>query len=130
MRADRLVDRLARATARHSPVAEWGLAQAMHVFGCGRPSAALHAARAYHTRDVSALVTQDVLLLAGAEDHYVPAGQLHDQARALTAARSVTTRLFTATEHAAAHCQVGNLPLAVRVISDWIAQRQRPPLMP
>jgi hypothetical protein len=60
------------------------------------------------------------LLLAGAEDHYVPLQQLWDQARMLTSARSITARVFTADEHAQAHCQVGNLPLVVRVMSDWI----------
>ena len=50
----------------------------------------------YRTRDVSSLLTQDVLLCAGAEDHFVPLHQLYDQARWLTQARSVTTRIFTA----------------------------------
>jgi hypothetical protein len=39
------------------------------------------------TRDASPLVRQDVLLLAGAEDHYVPLEQLHDQMRWLVSAR-------------------------------------------
>jgi hypothetical protein len=38
----------------------------------------------------------------------------------LTSARSVTARVFTAQEHAQAHCQIGNLPVAVRVMSEWI----------
>jgi hypothetical protein len=70
--------------------------------------------------DVSSSVTQDVLLWAGAEDHYVPLHQLYDQARWLTNARSVTTRLFTRAEHAQSHCQIGNLGLAVHTIGRWI----------
>jgi repressor of nif and glnA expression len=38
----------------------------------------------------------------------------------LTAARSITARVFTAEEHAQSHCQVGNLPLAIGVICEWI----------
>jgi hypothetical protein len=34
--------------------------------------------RKYETASVSALLTQDVLLMAGAEDHYVPGHQLPD----------------------------------------------------
>jgi pimeloyl-ACP methyl ester carboxylesterase len=117
--ADALVDRAAAAVARRRAVAEWGLAQAMHVFGCTSPSAALRAAATYHTRDVSLLVRQDVLLLAGAGDHYVPLRQLWRQARRLTGARSLTARVFTAAEHGQAHCQVSNLPLALTVISSW-----------
>jgi len=56
-----------------------------------RDHAALEQAARYHTRDVAPSVTQDVLLMAGAEDHYVPVHQLYDQARSLTTARSVTT---------------------------------------
>jgi hypothetical protein len=36
----------------------------------------------------SALVKQDVLLLAGSQDHYVPTEQLHQQIKMLTNARS------------------------------------------
>lgn len=113
------LDGLVRRRARQSPVVEWGIAHAMRVFGCDRPYDALRAARALHTRDVSTFVRQDVLLLAGASDHYVPAQQLGEQARLLGHARSVTARVFTAEEQAQAHCQVGNLPLAVRAIGEW-----------
>jgi len=119
MRADALIDSGLRRIARRSPVVEWAMSQAMHVFGCNSPSAALRAAQAFHTRDVSERVRQDVLLLAGAQDHYVPLAQLWEQARGLSAARSITARVFTAAEQAQAHCQIGNLPLAIRTISDW-----------
>lgn len=117
--ADRALDGAMNAAARRRPVLEWGLAQAMYVFGCDRPTDALRALRALNTRDVSVRVRQDVLLLAGANDHYVPLSQLRDQTRLLSGARSITTRVFTAEEHAQAHCQVGNLPLALGVISAW-----------
>jgi pimeloyl-ACP methyl ester carboxylesterase len=117
--ADGALDGVMKAAARRRPVLEWGLAQAMHVFGCNRPAEALRALRSLHTRDVSPRVRQDVLLLAGTNDHYVPLSQLWDQARLLSGARSITARVFTAKEQAQAHCQVGNLPLALRVISAW-----------
>jgi len=74
----------------------------------------------YVTADVSALVNADVLLLAGAEDHYVPFRQLGDQLNTLTAARSVTARVFTRAEQAQNHVQVGNIALSVRVMLDWL----------
>jgi len=119
MRADVLVDRGVRRIARRSPVVEWAISQALHVFACNRPSEALRAVQSFHTRDVSGRVRQDVLLLAGAKDHYVPLAQLWEQARGLSAARSITARVFTADEQAHAHCQVGNFPLAINTISDW-----------
>lgn len=120
--ARRSIERVLTPLARKRPVVEWGLARAMQVFECDDPAEALRAAQAFHTRDVSHLVTQDVLLLAGANDHYVPLAQLWEQGRLLSAARSITARVFTAKEQAQAHCQVGNLPLALEVISRWASQ--------
>jgi alpha-beta hydrolase superfamily lysophospholipase len=118
--AGSVLDAAIAAAARRQPVVEWGMTQAMHVFGVKTPHAALAAAAQYRTGDVSARLTQDVLLCAGAEDHYVPLHQLYDQARWLTGARSVTTRVFTRADQAQNHCQIGNLPLALRTIGAWI----------
>ena len=116
---DGLINLTLPRLVRQSPVLEWGIAQACHVFGCELPAAAFRAAQTFHTRDVSERVRQDVLLLAGARDHYVPLSQLGDQIRLLSNARSIAARVFTAQEQAQAHCQVGNLPLAIGTISDW-----------
>jgi alpha-beta hydrolase superfamily lysophospholipase len=118
--ANASVDNALGRLARRSRVVEWGISQAMHVFGCDRPSEALRAAQTFHTHDISDRVRQDVLLLAGANDHYVPLAQLWEQARGLSAARSITARVFTARQQAQAHCQIGNLPLAIDTISDWV----------
>jgi alpha-beta hydrolase superfamily lysophospholipase len=121
-RADRLIDAL-QARAAGQPIREWGIAQGMHVLGAHSPSGVLRAAAAYRTQEVSPRVRQEVLLLAGAEDHYVPTHQIYDQAAWLSNARSVTTRMFSRAEHAQSHCQVGNLPLAIRTIAAWMDQR-------
>ena len=63
---------------------------------------------------------QDLLLLAGDADHYVPLGRLWDQARMLTVVRPITCRVFTPVEGAQAHCQGGNLPLALAVMTGWL----------
>jgi len=117
--ADELLDLTLPRLARQSPVLEWGIAQARHVFGREKPAGTFRAAQTFHTRDVSERVRQHVLLLAGDRDHYVPLSQLWDQMRLLSNARSITARVFTAQEQAQAHCQVGNLPLAISTISDW-----------
>jgi pimeloyl-ACP methyl ester carboxylesterase len=65
-------------------------------------------------------VTQDVLLLCGEHDAFQPPALTRAQARALTAARSVAVRTFTRAERADQHCQMGNLDLACRVVTDWL----------
>ncbi|MFC2079116.1 alpha/beta hydrolase family protein [Candidatus Bipolaricaulota bacterium] len=68
-------------------------------------------------------VHQDVLILTGKEDHLVPF-KMHDmQVKALSNARSVTSRIFTKEEHAQNHCQMGNLGLALDVIGKWIKEK-------
>ena len=71
----------------------------------------------------SDLVQQDVLILTGREDHLVPF-KMHDiQVKALTNARSVTSRVFTKEDQAQNHCQMGNLGLALDVMRKWIEQK-------
>lgn len=122
LNARALVDALIRRVMGGSPVAEWGVRHGMHVMGAATPGAFFEAARAFQTRDVSKRITQDVLLMAGAGDHFVPLRQLYDQTAWLTHARSITSRIFTVGESAANHCHVGNFGLALDVMVDWIHQ--------
>jgi pimeloyl-ACP methyl ester carboxylesterase len=120
MRAKRIVNAVARRAIARKPVAAWGLQQGMHVTGTPTAYDFLRSTTRFDTRRVSRRVTADVLLLAGADDHYVPLKQLRRQAANLVNARSVTTRMFTAAEQASNHCQVGHIGAAVRVIQAWL----------
>lgn len=102
-------------------LARWGIAHGMYVLGVDSAYHFLHRVREFRTGDVSDRVTQDVLLLAGSADHYVPLHQLYRQMAALTRATSITARIFTPAEHAQNHCQIGNTKLAVQVILAWLA---------
>ena len=127
LKLDVLVNALARRAAKRSLVIEWGLNQAMHVTGTATPAAYLQAIQRYTAAEISGRVTQDVLLLAGTDDHYVPLAQFHQQIAALTNTRSLTARLFTRAESAQSHCQAGNFGLALQVITDWLdSQAARP----
>lgn len=71
----------------------------------------------------SELVKQDVLILTGRKDHFVPFKMHGMQVRALTNANSVTPRIFTEDEQAHNHCQIGNVGLALEVIVSWLDER-------
>ena len=75
----------------------------------------------YNTREISPMLKQDVLVLAGASDLYTI--YYEDQIKALTNARSVAGRLFTEQECADHHCQIGNVKLVLDVICDWIQEK-------
>jgi hypothetical protein len=119
LEAGPVVNALLTAAAQRKPVIEWGLQQCTHVTGTQSPFGYLQEIRRYSTAGISAQVKQDVLLLAGADDHYVPLSMFYRQIEALTRVRSLTARLFTRAEHAQNHCQLGNVSLALRVIVDW-----------
>ncbi len=124
-RAAPAVNLLARLASWRSPVMQWGLAQGMSVTGTSSPYDFLRETRRYRTADVSHRLVQDVLLLAGTGDHFVPLRQLADQQLSLDSARSVTSRMFTPAESAASHCQVGNYPLVFQVVASWLRERLR-----
>ena len=120
LRAATIVNWLIGRVAKTNPVVGWGIQQGMHVTGTNSAFEYLRSVAQFETADISASIRQDVLLLAGAEDHYVPMEQWHDQIRMLSDARSITARLFTPSEHAQSHCQVGNFGLALRTIVNWL----------
>jgi pimeloyl-ACP methyl ester carboxylesterase len=99
---------------------KWFFRQGMMVTNTDSPASFLREIKKYTLRDCSQRITQDVLLLAGSEDHYVPLAQLSQQMDALKSARSVTGRIFTRVEGAQNHGQYGNHELALATILDWI----------
>ena len=125
--ARRIVNGVAEWAVARKPVSEWGLQQGMHVTGTATPYDFLRSITAMDTRKISHRVRADVLLLAGAEDHYVPLKQLARQAGTLSNARSVTTRIFTAAEQASNHCQLGNIGAAARLMTAWLDLTASPP---
>ncbi len=71
----------------------------------------------------SDMVKQDVLILTGRNDHFIPF-RAHDmQIKALTNAKSVTGKVFTKEEQAHNHCQIGNTGLALDVMVKWIDEK-------
>lgn len=106
------------------PMHAWTLGNLMYITDTKTPVEAADVAFRMNAGNLhSELVKQDVLILTGREDHFIPF-KMHDkQVRALSNARSVTARVFTREEHAQNHCQIGNIGLALRVMLEWIEGR-------
>jgi alpha-beta hydrolase superfamily lysophospholipase len=103
-----------------SLMVDWMTKLAMHNTGTRTAYAMMKHYQKYETASISSHLTQDVLLMAGAEDHIIPVQQLPDQIATLSHVRSLTARLFTRAEQAQNHCQIGNYGLALRTILDWM----------
>ena len=114
------VDKFFADAMAKSLLLDWMVKLAIHNSGVKTTYEVLKHYQKYETAGISPRLTQDVLLMAGAEDHYIPVHQLPDQIATLTHVRSLTARLFTRAEQAQNHVQVGNMGLAFRTMIDWM----------
>ncbi|WP_298300597.1 alpha/beta fold hydrolase [uncultured Erythrobacter sp.] len=115
-----IINAAVKSAAKSDQTMRWGSAHGLHVTGMNSPYEFMKWAMGINLHDVHDQIWQDVLIIMGTDDHIVPIGQLHDQSSAMTQARSVTTRLMTAEENGAQHCQVGNPFLATDEIRRWL----------
>ena len=72
------------------------------------------------TKPFAEKIDQDFLLFGAQEDHIVPVAQFYSQATDLTKVRSLTAQLFTRADQAHAPCHVGNTPLVVDFVVNWM----------
>lgn len=100
----------------------WLFEQGYYIYeGVHTPCEYFNCIKQYNTRELSQLIRQDVLVLAGESDIYTVF--LKEQVDALVNARSVTRRLFTKEESADHHCQIGNTKLVLDTILEWIDRK-------
>lgn len=102
---------------------KWLFLHGYHVLGVNSIPQYFKTLKKYNTREISQYITQDVLLLAGEEDIYTPF--FTEQKNALVNAKSVSGRIFTKSESASHHCQVGNIPLVFDYILEWIDKKRK-----
>lgn len=120
-KAKKTINRMEKKIRSSSLFADWMIGQGCHVFGVSDLYSYVIAQKKYNTKDISPLIKQDVLLMAGEEDIYTI--YFDRQRKALKNARSVEGRIFTKEENASHHCQVGNLRLAIGYILEWVERK-------
>lgn len=120
-----IVNEIMKKSMAAMPKVAWAISQGMHATGTNTPYDYLEAIKKFTTIECSVLVDQDVLLLAGTKDQYVPIDMVYKQMQDLVNAKSITTRIFTEKENAADHCQTSNVLLALDEISNWIGRIEK-----
>ena len=116
-----LMDYLARLKMNASYQERWGINNLMYITKTQSPMDATDVLLQFNEQNLhSELVKQDVLILTGAEDHFIPLKMHYKQVNALGNAKSVTGRIFTGKDQAQNHCQIGNIGLALDVMLKWI----------
>jgi dipeptidyl aminopeptidase/acylaminoacyl peptidase len=115
---------LARLKMNASYQERWGIYNLMYITRTSTPMDATDILLRFNEHNLhSELVKQDVLILTGAKDHFIPIKMHYKQVNALRNARSVTPRIFTKEDHAENHCQIGNIGLALDVMEKWIGEK-------
>ena len=122
LRLSFVLNAFAKVMMKRDMYSQWGIAQGMHVMGCKTPYEFFFKLKEYNGYAASGNVAGDVLIMAGAEDHFVPIEQFYKQLKLLTVAKSITGRIFTVQEQAQSHCQIGNLGLAAEYMLGWIEE--------
>ncbi|MFX1259733.1 MAG: alpha/beta hydrolase family protein, partial [Promethearchaeota archaeon] len=115
-----LLNKIFQRVMKNNLLVNWGVNQGMYVFGVNTPFEFLEKSRLFSTAKISDRITQDVLLLAGSKDHFIPLEMFYKQIEALKNVKSLTCRMFTEREHASGHCQYSNLKLVFDFILNWI----------
>jgi pimeloyl-ACP methyl ester carboxylesterase len=118
-----MMNMLSKLKMKLMPQEKWGIDNLMYITKTDTPlDAALAFIKFNEDNLKSGLVTQDVLILTGAEDHFIPLKLHHMQVAALIRAKSITERIFSKEDHGQNHCQIGNIGLALEVMAKWISQ--------
>jgi dienelactone hydrolase len=118
-----VVDMLIHGKAALSPGFAWAISNGMWTLGTKHPLDIVTELQKYTLAGVAQRIKADVLILAGAEDHFVPIEQAAQFEKALTAARSVTTKSYDRASGGAEHCQLGAQTLWRADFFDWMSAK-------
>jgi hypothetical protein len=95
----------------------------MHVFGRDNPYDAMCRASEFKlTPELASKITQDYLIVLGANDHFMPLSLSHDEIDLLANVRSFTMRIITAKELGDDHCNVSNRKLMLDTFINWMEE--------
>jgi len=118
-----LVSFLVKAKAALDLDFAWAIGNGKWVMGTKDAIETLRAFDPYTLKDVAFRIRGDVLILAGAIDHFVPLSQVQAFEQSLTHARSVTTRVYDEASGGAEHCQLGAVTLWHQHLFDWLTAK-------
>ena len=116
-----VVDMIIRAKVAMSPGFAWAIRNGMWALGTEHALETVAAMQKYTLAGVAQRIKGDVLILAGADDHFVPIEQVALFEKALISARSVTTKIYDRASGGAEHCQFGAQALWHADFFDWVA---------
>jgi hypothetical protein len=115
------MNKIAIKKTRGNDAQAWMTNQLIYITRSVNPMEAFKTWAAMNDENIhSERIEQDVLLLSGANDHFIPIKMHQKQIDALIHARSITDKIFTEEDNAQNHCQIGNITLLLDTVIDWM----------
>ncbi|WP_105979246.1 alpha/beta hydrolase family protein [Bacillus paralicheniformis] len=121
LKCKRAINVLVRKKMRRDRLADWAISHGMYITRTDSPYEFYQAIEKHTLQGLLNKIDQQVLLLAGEKDHYIPRWQFKFLKNNLPNAH-VTARLFTEAEDGEQHCRVGNYDLAIQFILSWLKE--------
>lgn len=109
---------------------EWKLTHGMYITGTSSPYDFLKSINKHKLSHCLGKITQNILLLAGERDQYVPVRRIKKIQKMLCNANSVSSHVFTKEEGGKQHCQVGEIQLVQREIDKFLEAYASPHFRP
>ena len=107
------------------PTMDWAIRHGMFAYDAPDPFGYIRKLDDYKMTDVGPQITQDMLAIGAAEDHFIAKELYCAELDALPNVRSLTYRLMTAGEDGAGHCNVGNPWLVLDTVINWLEGLKR-----
>jgi pimeloyl-ACP methyl ester carboxylesterase len=109
-----------------NPSFSWSINHGLYVFGKETPYDFVIRSREFVlTPQLASQITQDYLIVMGANDHFMPLSLSHDEIDLMTNARSFTLRIITAKELGDDHCNVSHRKLMLDTFINWMEETKR-----
>ena len=117
-----IVNQIIKEKMKKSIDLDWKIKHGMYITGTATPYDFLKSIEKHNLSPITEKITQNILLLAGENDQYVPVERMKQLKEELVNAQSVTSRIYTKAEGGDQHCQVGNLPLVTEELYRFLDQ--------
>ncbi|CAH1851869.1 alpha/beta fold hydrolase [Convivina intestini] len=100
---------------------DWKINKGMENTGAKTPYALLKAFQQYNMNPIMPFINQDILLLAGENDQYVPSTRLSEIEKGLVNASSIKSIMFNKQSGGDQHCQAGRRDLGFDAIKQFLS---------
>nr|WP_315031200.1 alpha/beta hydrolase [uncultured Chryseobacterium sp.] len=114
------VNTLVQKKMEADPLVKWAIQHGMFSMNVETPYDYLNKTRDFEMESIGDKITQDFLLIGSGEDHFIPTVLYKRVIDALPNVKSLTYKLYTKSDDAENHCNMGNSGLVVDDIVHWI----------